>query len=380
MDSSVIIVNHQSRRRPTTRATTKQKPRAKHQKSSKSRLSMKHLAEFTRQLATLLEARLTLMRALKILAEQNTNKKMQPILAEMLAGITHGASLSEVLKQKPKIFSDFFISLVQVGEQGGILGQMLNRLAVYLEKITVLRRKILTALTYPAVILVVAIAAISFLLLAVVPSFADLFRSFGSELPGPTMVLLNISGFVRRNIVVLAAGIAAVILSGIYLQRIPRIAQLLDRLTLHIPLFGALLRKSYIAKFCRTLGTLLESGVTLIDSLTVTSRISKNTVFNNSVDEMKSRVSKGEPILLLAGKDATFPPLVAQMIRVGEETGDLDSMLLKVADFYEAELDSIVESMTAIIEPVIIVFLGVVLGGTLVALYMQLFNVVNVIQ
>ncbi len=366
--------------KPKTRSRSKQPVDFSLEKYITPRIRTKQLAEFTRQLATLLEARLSLTRALEILTEQSTNQKLRKILEDILAKIRGGQSFSNCLKSHPKVFSEFFVSLVEVGEQGGILEQTLNRLANYLEKLAHLQRKVLTALTYPLVIVLVAMGAVTFLLVAVVPTFADMFEDFGGQLPGPTRFLLELGTFVKSNFW-LIAGLG--ILTAIVLTRLtktPKGSVLRDKLLLKVPLISALLKKSFLAKFCRTLGTLLNSGVTLVDALQVAEKVSKNQVFQNALREMKVRIIQGHSMMPAHISIEPFSPLTIQMIRVGEETGELAEMLLKVAGFYEAELDATIEAMTSIIEPVIIVFLGVVLGGTLIAMYLQLFNLVDVIQ
>ena len=350
------------------------------EKYTTPRIRTKQLAEFTRQLATLLEARLSLTRALEILAEQSTHQRLKKILDEILTQIRGGQSFSNCLKSHPRVFSEFFVSLVEVGEQGGILEQTLNRLANYLEKLDHLQRKVLTALTYPLVIVLVAMGAVTFLLVAVVPTFADMFEGFGGQLPGPTRFLLELGTFVKSNFWLIAglATLTAIVL--VRLTKTPKGSVLRDKLLLKLPFIRALLKKSFLAKFCRTLGTLLNSGVTLVDALQVAGKVSKNQIFRNAIRKMKARIIEGHSILPANSSIEPFSPLTIQMIRVGEETGQLAEMLLKVAGFYEAELDATIEAMTSIIEPVIIVFLGVVLGGTLIAMYLQLFNLVDVIQ
>lgn len=309
-----------------------------------------------------------------------SNPRLKEILQAIVLRINEGEAFSDCLRRHPKVFDDFFISLVEVGERGGMLEQTLNRLALYLEQMAKLQRKIITALTYPSVIILVAAGSMAFLLIAVVPTFADMFKDFGSELPGPTQFLLDVGTFLKSNFIWLVTAMAAMLVIFLRLKKIRAVSYFLDKLLLKLPLFGTLLRKSFLAKFCQTLGTLLQGSVSLLDSLDVAKRISRNQIFQSAIEEMQQRVIRGNN--LVSGQDSgtTFTPLTRQMIRVGEETGELDKMLLKVAHFYEDELDATIDALTSIIEPVIIVVLGVVLGGTLVAMYLQLFNVVDVIQ
>ncbi len=345
-----------------------------------TRVSTRQLAGFTRQLATLIQAKLALTKSLEILSEQSPGKRLRDITKTILTRIRAGQSLSDCLRAEPKVFSELFVSLVSVGEQGGILEKTLDRLAIYLEKTAGLQRKLLTAMTYPAVIILVAVGAVTFLLIAVVPTFAEMFQDFGGELPGPTRLLLATSGFVQDYFWWLFLGNGLLLLAFRRLRNTERGGLLCNHLALHTPFIGTVLKKNFVAKFCRTLGTLLESGVPLLRALEVAQNISRNQVFRRAIIEMKARVVQGKSLLELEGDPAPFTALTAQMIRVGEETGEMDRTLLKVAKFYEEELDAAVDAMTSVIEPVIIVVLGVVLGGTLVALYLQLFDLVNVIQ
>jgi len=340
----------------------------------------KHLAEFTRQLATLVQARLPLLRALEVLTTQCRQPEFQKILQNILTKVEDGAPLSDSIEHYPKIFSKFYISLIRVGEQGGILGQTLNRCATYLEQIARLQRKLLTAMAYPAVIVLVAVGAIGFMLAVVVPTFADMFRDFGGEMPGPTKVLLASSQFVQNNALLLLLGTILLTVAFFQGKKTQIGKRTLDRIQLKIPVLSMFASKSFLARFCRTLGTLLTSGVPLLRSLEVAETITENHILKNAILVMKTRVVQGQSMLPSDKAIFPFTDLTTQMIHVGEETGELSRMLLDVAAFYEEELDAAIDTMTSVIEPVIIVFLGLFLGGVLIAMYMQLFNLVNVIQ
>lgn len=349
-------------------------------KCSRLKIPRKMQAEFTRQMATLLSARLPLLRAIEIVNKQNGSPKMLEITTEVLKQIQDGKSFSEGLAFYPRIFNEFYVGMVRVGEESGLLDTALDRLAVYLEKMAKLQRKIVTALTYPAVIVIVAVGAIAFMLIAVVPTFADMFQDFGGELPGPTKALLNAGIFLKNNLGWILVFIAGVVVGFNYALCFERFKRQVDRFVLKIPLIGGLLKKSFLAKFCRTLGTLLSSGVVLVNALDVSRSISNNRMLQDAVTNMKHRVIAGKPLVEIDRPQEPFNQLSQQMIYVGEETGELESMLIRVTEFYEEELDAAIDGLTAVIEPVIIVFLGVVLGGTLVAMYLQLFNLVNVIE
>ncbi|RMD91958.1 MAG: type II secretion system F family protein [Calditrichaeota bacterium] len=345
-----------------------------------SGVSMKEIAQFTRQLATLLEARLPLAMSLEILANQASNLKLQQIIRKILLDIKEGKSLSNSMKRYPHIFNDLYISLIKVGEHGGILEQTLSRLATYLEKMVHLHRKIRSAMAYPLVVIFVAIGAVTFLLAGVVPTFAELFQDFGSQLPAPTQWMLTVGSVIKTHF-----WLPVLICLGIWLllkkiKKNEKVACYFERLSLSIPLIGGLIRKNFLAKFCQTLGTLLNCGVSLLTALEVTGYATTNKIFIKAIQNMKDRIVRGRSLIDLQSIDEPFTLLIAQMIRIGEETGTLDFMLLKVAKSYEEELDASIEALTSIIEPVIIVVLGVILGGILIAMYLQIFDLVNVIQ
>jgi len=375
----VTTPKRKARRSKTRRRNSAKSGLALNRSFFQQRVKTKHLAEVTRQLATLLSARLPLVQSLRIISEQIKHESLKTILLQILKDVEEGRTLSESLTKYQAVFSRFYISLVQVGEQGGILEQTLSRSALYLEKMAELQRKIVTAMTYPAVIVLVATGAISFLLIAVVPTFADMFSDFGGELPGPTRLLMASGEFMKENFQLIILGLAGLIFVGSRFKKTQKGKVVFDHCELKFPLIGSLLRKNFLSRFCRTLGTLIQCGVPLVRSLEVAESVSENHVFQKAVQNMKLRIIQGKT-LLPEREVASFSSLTCQMIRVGEETGELDRMLLDVAQFYEDELDSAIDALTSIIEPVIVVFLGVVLGGTLVAMYLQMFNLVNVIQ
>lgn len=344
------------------------------------RVSRKQLAAFTRQLATLLEARLPLSRALEILHEQTGNESLRRVLSHVLYNIKEGTAFSTSLESYSRLFDQFYLSMVRVGERAGILEDTLTRLADHLEKMARLQRKILTAMTYPLVIVLVALGAMGFLLVVVVPTFSEMFRDFGGQLPGPTQLLFDLAHGLKANFIWLMAGTAGLVLLFFRLKRIEKVAAWLDRVVVRLPLIGTLLVKGFVARFSRTTGTLLTCGVKLVVALEVSAGLSTNRLLNASVIAMSERIIRGQSLMATDKDSRPFTRLTQQMIRVGEETGELDKMLLRVAQFYEEELDATIDGLTAIIEPVIIVFLGVVLGGALVAMYLQLFSLVDVIQ
>lgn len=342
------------------------------------RIKSQALADFTRQLATLIGARLALTEALDILAQQNQKGRLSAVIRNIRQQVESGESLASALAQNRKIFGNLYISLVKVGEMAGVLPMTLNRLATYLERMSQVRRKFIMAMTYPAVIVFVAIGAVSFMLAFIVPTFADMFQDFGAQMPAATQMVINMGHFFKSY---------GLYLVGIFLIISYLIKQMTkegkgkfikDTFLLKIPLVSSFLKNSLIGRFCRTLGTLLESGVSLLEALEVTAGISGNVVFNQEVLEMKRHAIGGGLIAERLSSSVIFPAMVVQMIHVGEETAELDTMLHKIADYYDDALNSAIDTLASVIEPIIIVVLGVVLGGIIIAMYLQLFNLMNV--
>jgi type IV pilus assembly protein PilC len=340
----------------------------------------RELTDFTRQLATMVGARLPLAKSLGILVLHHSHPQMQRVLQAVLHGVTHGQSLSDSLAKFPKVFSPLFVNLVRAGEVSGNLPEILQQLAGYLEKMGELRRKLLTAMAYPAVIVLVAFGAIGFLLFGILPMFTDLFREFGAPMPLPARVLLGTTEFLHANFFyIFLLLLAATVLTKNFVQT-AKGRWTLDAIKIKLPLIGAIVKKVLIARFSRTLGALLRSGVSLLEALEITARSAGNQLFAQEVARMKLMATRGELMEKAISGSKLFPPLVAQMIAVGEETAELDSLLTKTAEFYESEVDAAIEALTSIIEPVVIVVLGVVLGGAMIAIYLQIFDLMNVIQ
>ncbi|MEZ4702015.1 MAG: type II secretion system F family protein [Rhodothermales bacterium] len=337
-------------------------------------VSRKALAEFTRSLAVLVAARLPLLDALATAGRQSPAKRMQELAAAVREDVRRGRSLSDSLARHPETFDALYVQLVRVGEMTGRLADMLLRLSAYLEKAHALRRTVRLAMVYPGVIVAVAASAVAFLMMAIVPTFAEMFADFGAELPAPTRALLGVSEGLRAH------G-AAVLIAGMVLGAIARRTvrtswgrRHLERASLRLPLVGPLLRKNLSARFCRTLGTLLESGVHLTNALHILASTSGHVSVEEIVKRMAAHVERGGRLVApLRGGDV-FPDFVVQMVAVGEETANLGDMLLHAAGHFEVEVDAAVDTLTAIIEPLLIVVLGVVLGTVLVAMYLPLFE------
>jgi type IV pilus assembly protein PilC len=341
----------------------------------------KDLQIFTRQLATMIDAGLPLVQCLDILANQTPNKIFQRILSAVKLQVEQGATFSDALRKHPKVFDDLYVNLVAAGEVGGILDTILNRLATYIEKAVKLRGQIKSAMYYPIGIMIVAIGVIAIMLIKVIPTFENMYKEMGhAELPGPTRFVINIShGFVNRWYLYFG-GVAAVIFGSAAMRRSNRGREVFDRMLLRLPVMGPTLRKIVVARFTRTLGTLLASGVPILDALDICARTAGNRVVEAGISRARDRISEGHDMAGPLHESKVFPTMVVQMIGVGEQTGAMDQMLQKIADFYEEEVDSAVAAMTSLIEPIMMAFLGVVVGGLIIAMYLPIFKLAGNIQ
>lgn len=335
---------------------------------------------FTRQFATMINAGLPLVQALDILAKQTDNKVLNKTVQNILYDVESGHTLADALKSHPRIFSDLFVSMVAAGESGGILDTILLRLATFLEKSEAMARKIKGAMVYPGVVLSVAVLAIAILLLFVIPVFEEMFASFNTVLPLPTRMVIGLSALLQTYWwVIVGAGGLGIVLFKRWLDT-PKGRLRFDRILLRLPILGGLVRKAAIARFTRTLSTMLSSGVAILDGLEITARTSGNRVIHDAVMESRSAIAGGKSIAEPLRETGVFPPMVTQMIHVGEETGDLDGMLTKIADFFEDEVDVAIESLLKALEPALIVVLGSLVGGMIVAMYLPIFGLVNALQ
>ncbi len=334
----------------------------------------------TRQFASMINAGLPLVQALDILAKQSDNKLLQKTLQDVLYDVESGNTLADAMRDHTKVFSPLYVNMVAAGETGGILDTILLRLAVFLEKAEALSRKVKGAMIYPAVIGFVAVSAIVVLLLFVIPTFQQMFASFDQALPLPTRIVIMASDTLQSYWWAMGGGIAAFVF--LFKRWVATSSGRLtfDRIVLRLPIFGNLARKGSVARFTRTLGTLLSSGVTILDGLEITARTSGNRVIHDAIMDSRSSIAGGESISEPLRVSGVFPPMVTQMINVGEETGDLDGMLTKIADFYDEEVDTAVESLLKAMEPLMIVILGTVVGGMIVAMYLPIFGIINTMQ
>ncbi|MBF0165000.1 MAG: type II secretion system F family protein [Magnetococcales bacterium] len=346
-----------------------------------SKITEMEIVVFTRQLATMVGAGLPLVSCFDLAAKGAENRTLQEVTLRVKADIEAGTTLTDAMTKEPTMFDELFINLVQAGEQSGILEAVLNRLAVYKEKSAALKAKVKSAMTYPIAVLVIAFVITGVLMIFVVPTFADLFKSFGAQLPMPTRIVIAISEWVQATwwLVLAVMGAAGWSFSNAY-KKNKAFHYQMDRLALKLPVFGLILRKSSVARFARTFGTMIAAGTPILDSLENVAKTAGNKVVEEAVLNSRSSISEGRTLTEPLAASGIFPPMVTQMIGIGESTGNLEVMLEKVADFYEAEVDRAVDSLTALLEPLILVILGVLIGGLVVAMYMPIFQMGSVVS
>lgn len=349
-------------------------------KKASGSVKMRDIVIFTRQFSTMINAGLPLVQALDILARQSENKALAAIVRETVFDVESGNTVADAMRKHPKAFSELYTNMVAAGEAGGILDVILNRLAVFMEKNDALVRKVKGAMIYPTVIMCVAGLCVVILLWKVIPVFATMFGSVGMELPLPTQVVIGLSAFINSYWwLVLGGGAAAGLLIRKYYTTVEG-QRVIDSMMLRVPVLGDVLRKSAVSRFTRTLGTLISSGVSILDGLEITARTAGNRVVQDAIMGSRASIAGGETIAGPLQKSNVFPPMVISMIAVGEQTGGLDEMLTKIADFYDDEVDAAVSALLSLLEPVMIVFLGVVVGGMIVAMYLPIFDMVNAVQ
>jgi type IV pilus assembly protein PilC len=348
--------------------------------SSGKKIKEKDIAIFTRQLATMMKAGVPLLQAFDISAKGNANPTMSKLLQDIRADVETGSSLSTAFRKHPLHFDALFCNLIAAGEQAGILEDLLDRLAIYKEKTLALKSKIKSAMFYPVAVIIVAVVIVSVIMVFVIPAFKDVFTSFGADLPAPTLMVMAISDFMRSYWYILFGAIGG----GIYFllqawRRSPEIQKSIDRGLLKVPVFGEIIRKATIARWTRTLGTMFAAGVPLVEALDSVGGASGNAVYTDATKRIQSQVSTGTSLTVAMQEAGVFPPLVTQLVSIGEESGSLEKMLSKVADFFEAEVDDAVAAMSSLIEPILIVFLGVVVGGIVIAMYLPIFKMGQVV-
>ncbi len=337
----------------------------------------KDVAIFTRQFSVMIDAGLPLVQCLEILGTQHDNPNFQKVLLQVRQDVEGGSSLADAMKKHPKVFDDLFTNMIAAGEAGGILDTILKRLATYIEKSVKLKSQVKSALVYPAAVISIAVLVVGVILWKVIPTFAALFAGLGAQLPLPTRIVITLSNWLVRLLLPLTIG------SGVGVYFLKRYYEtykgrrVLDRLMLRMPVIGMILRKIAVARFCRTLSTLISSGVPILDGLEITARTSGNAIVEDAIMETRKSVEGGQSLAAPLKQTDVFPPMVVQMIAVGEQTGALDTMLSKIADFYEDEVDTAVANLMTLMEPILILFLGSVVGGIVISMYMPIFDLIN---
>jgi type IV pilus assembly protein PilC len=343
------------------------------------KITTRDVSIFTRQFSTMISAGLPLVQCLNILSSQMEHPKFKKTIEQITQKVEGGATFAEALAKHPKVFDNLFVNMINAGEIGGVLDVVMNRLALYMESAERLQKKVKSALVYPVTVSIIALVIVSALMLFIVPTFANMFSSFGGKLPALTQTMLDMSNFMKKYFYLVfgAFGVLGVIVSRI--KKTERGRKEIDKLVLKMPVFGILLRKVAVAKFTRTLGTLVSSGVPIVEALSITARTSGNTVVETAVNKARDSIQRGANIAAPLKESGVFPAMVTQMISVGEETGALDQMLTKIADFYDEEVNTAVDGLTSLIEPLLMVFLGTVIGVVVVALFLPIIKMSSLV-
>jgi type IV pilus assembly protein PilC len=336
-------------------------------------VSDKDIVVFTRQFATMIDAGLPLVQCLEILSNQTENKTLAKAIGEVRGDVESGATYADALRKHPKVWDDLYVNMVAAGEAGGILDTILNRLAKHIEKAMKLKKQIKSAMVYPTAVIGVAAIIVTVLMVWVIPVFAKMFDDFGGTLPAPTQLVVNTSNFMRGNFMIIIGGLIGGFFGIKTFYKTPFGRKFMDRAFLKMPVIGPLIRKAAVAKFTRTLGTLISSGVPILDGLTIVAKTAGNKIIEEAVMVARGSIAEGKTVSEPLGKTKVFPAMVVQMIAVGETTGALDAMLGKIADFYDEEVDSAVGALTSLLEPMLMIFLGVVIGFIVIAMYLPIF-------
>jgi type IV pilus assembly protein PilC len=344
------------------------------------KLKARDLSVFTRQFATMIDAGLPIVQCLDIQTEQSESKVLRNTLRAIKQDVEGGSTLAEALRKHPKIFDDLYVNMVQAGEAGGVLNAILNRIALFIEKANKLKKKVKGAMIYPCTIVVVAVVVVAILLIFVIPVFAELYGSMGKALPAPTQITINISNWFRTNFLYMIFVLVGIIVGIRSYYQTDNGQMNIDRLLLRLPVVGDLLRKVAVARFSQNMAILLSSGVPILDGLAITARTAGNRVIEKAIMDSRVSISQGRTVAEPLRESKIFPPMVCQMVAVGENTGGLDTMLRKVAELYEDEVDDAVANLTALMEPMIMVVLGVILGGLVISMYLPIFQLGSVVS
>ena len=349
-------------------------------RTSGGRVGLADLVVFTRQLATMIDAGLAMVQSLQALAEQTTNKVMRDVIKDICTRVEGGDSFSEALQKHPKAFSRLYVCMVAAGEKGGLLAEILARLAVYLENAARLRKKVKSAMMYPTVVTIVAILITIFLLVKVVPVFGEIFSSFGAKLPAPTQFLIDLSHFVQKWILLLLIGGGGAVYGWFYFIKTPTGRAFWDTYRIKLPIFGSIAHKICLARFTRTLASLVRSGVPILEVLQIVSQTVGNVVMEKAIRTAAVDIERGESISVALAKHPVFPVMIIRMVTAGEQTGKIDNMLERIADFLDEEIETTLSGLTALIEPILIVFLGVVVGGMVICMFLPIFKMPEIVS
>ena len=353
---------------------------AKRGQTHGGRVQLADLVMFTRQLATMVDAGIAIVQALQALAEQTPNKVMRDTIKDVCSRVEAGESFSEALIRHPKSFNRLYVSMVHAGEKGGLLAEILARLATYLENSERLRKKVKTALMYPTVVTVVAIVITIFLLVKVIPTFKEVYAGFGAKLPGPTEFLITLSEFLQHYLFYCVIGVGLAIWGWLYYIKTKKGREFWDTQRIKLPIFGSIAHKICLARFTSTLASLVRSGVPILEVLQIVSQTVGNVLMEKSIKSAASDIERGDGIATALSKHPVFPTMIIRMLSAGEQTGNIDNMLERVADFLDEEIETTLSGLMSLIEPLLIVFLGVVIGGMVVCMFLPIFNLANIVN
>ncbi len=349
-------------------------------KRMQGKVKAQDLVVFSRQLATMMDAGLPLLQSLTALEEQTDSKVFKGIIRSIMQKVEAGDALSLALAAYPKVFNKLYVSMVEAGETGGLLAEILDRVATYLEASSRLKKKVKSAMSYPVIVCAIAMCISLFLLMKVIPIFGDIYKDFGAKLPTPTQILINFSDFLRAHFLMFIGALGGMIFAFVKLKRTSRGTRIWDRVKLKFPIFGKLAHKICITRFARTFAALLRSGVPILETLRIVGQSSGNTQVEIAVEKTAASIERGDGLALALGQHAIFPPMLVRMVAAGEQTGKVDVMLEKISDFFDEEIEATLSALTSLIEPLLIVFLGVVVGTIVVCMFLPIFKLNQIVQ
>jgi type IV pilus assembly protein PilC len=349
-------------------------------KRRQGKVKSQDLVVFTRQLATMMDAGLPLVQTLTALEEQTESPVFKPVLRNVTTRVEQGHSFSEALSEHPKVFTKLYVSMVEAGETGGLLAEILDRLASYLESTARLKKKVKSAMSYPVIVCFIALSIALFLIVKVIPIFAGIYKDFGAQLPTPTQILIDISDIIRAYFVLAIGAVAGVIFGFVKFKQTKRGMAIWDRTKLRMPVFGKLVHKIAISRFSRTFAALLRSGVPILETLRIVGQSAGNTVVERAVEKTAASIERGDNLAVALGQHPIFPPMLVRMVSAGEQTGKVDVMLEKISDFYDEEIEATLSGLTSLIEPLLIVFLGVVVGTIVICMFLPIFKLNQIVQ